>query len=160
MWECSGTLGEAYLARVAKLLVKLASGGLTKASYEDLAEAVYALVQLVPPGKVTTYGSLAKALGVSARIVGKILAENEHAPVVPCHRVVRSDGDVGGYSKGGREVKKRLLELEGVRLVGWRVPKGFVVDVGGMVVGEGSSSASSAKRQRPGTKCRRRPSPS
>lgn len=141
-------------------MFKLASGGLTKASREELAEAIYALVQLVPPGKVTTYGSLAKALGVSARTVGKILAENEHAPLVPCHRVVRSDGDVGGYSKGGREVKRRLLELEGVRLVGWRVPKGFVVDIGGMVVGGSSSSAGSVKRRRPGTKCRRHPSPS
>ena len=73
------------------------------------------LLLLIPPGKVTTYGDLARVLGTSPRNVGRLLALNDEAPQVPCHRVVGSDGSLVGYSgPGGIEFKRRLLELEGV----------------------------------------------
>ncbi len=81
----------------------------------DIVEAVKALVSLVPPGLVTTYGSIARLLGTSPRLVGRALALNDEPIVVPCHRVVESGGGLGGYSLGGPRVKRRLLELEGVR---------------------------------------------
>lgn len=94
-----------------------------------LREVVYALLQLIPPGRVTTYGSIARVLGTSPRAVGRILASNDRAPAVPCHRVVMSGGSLGGYSFGGARVKRGLLELEGVRFVGDSVDPSCIVDV-------------------------------
>lgn len=82
--------------------------------YEDLKELVYALTQLVPVGCVTTYGSIARVLGISPRLVGKILSENEHPVEVPCHRVVSVKG-LGGYTLRGKralDLKKRLIQFE------------------------------------------------
>ena len=84
------------------------------AGIRDLAPIAYTLLQLVPPGRVTTYSSLARALGTSPRVVGRLMALNPNPVVVPCHRVVRSDGSLGGYSMGGPRIKRRLLEMEGV----------------------------------------------
>ena len=81
-----------------------------------LEELVYALVQLVPLGKVTTYGSIAKILNIHPRVVGRILAKNRKLIEIPCHRVVRSNGEIGGYSGGTVEFKAKLLKLEGVRV--------------------------------------------
>ncbi len=77
----------------------------------------YSLVSQIPEGRVSTYGDLARALGndIAARAVGKMLNQNPNAPEVPCHRVVRSDGSIGGYAKG-EEKKKELLEGEGVAI--------------------------------------------
>lgn len=80
-------------------------------------------VKQIPRGKVTTYGAIAKAITGSvraARAVGQAVAKNPYPIAIPCHRVVRSDGDVGGYSLGA--VKKiRLLRAEGVELKGRKV---------------------------------------
>ena len=78
-------------------------------------EDVYNLLKKIPAGKVSTYGDLAKALGKStaSRTIGKILGNNPNPIKVPCHRIVMSDGKLGGYIYG--IVKKReLLENEGV----------------------------------------------
>jgi O-6-methylguanine DNA methyltransferase len=65
----------------------------------------------IPVGYVTSYGAVAKATGGSARAVGGVMAANPFAPIVPCHRVVRSDLTVGGYS-GGLSVKLAILGRE------------------------------------------------
>lgn len=65
----------------------------------------------VPVGYVTTYGALAKASGGGARAVGNVMASNPFAPLIPCHRVVRSDFSIGGYG-GGAEVKRAILQRE------------------------------------------------
>jgi O-6-methylguanine DNA methyltransferase len=85
------------------------------------ATRVYALLQQVPSGRVTTYGALAKAAGIpkASRLVGAIMRGNPNAPRVPCHRVVRSDGGIGGYSGSAEEnIKKKvsLLASEGVKV--------------------------------------------
>ena len=69
----------------------------------------------IPRGRVMTYGGLAAKLGLpgGARAVGNALAGNPFPLVIPCHRVVRSDGDLGGFG-GGTDMKKTLLMLEGV----------------------------------------------
>ncbi len=102
-----------------------------KAGLRDLAEAVYMLIQLIPPGRVTTYGSIARLLETSPRLVGRILASNPDPIVVPCHRVVMSDGSLGGYSmKGGVDLKERLLRLEGALPPGAsRIPKDRIIDL-------------------------------
>jgi methylated-DNA-[protein]-cysteine S-methyltransferase len=78
-------------------------------------EDVYDLLQKIPEGKVTTYGDLARALGnpSASRIIGRILGQNPNPIRVPCHRVVMSDGKLGGYRYGTNK-KKELLEKEGL----------------------------------------------
>jgi methylated-DNA-[protein]-cysteine S-methyltransferase len=82
--------------------------------YED----VYDLLQKIPAGKVSTYGDLAKALGnpSAPRIIGRILGKNPNPVQVPCHRVVMSNGKLGGYMHGA-ENKKELLKKEGITFV-------------------------------------------
>jgi len=75
------------------------------------AQKVLKCVYSVPVGYFTTYGAVAKACGGSARAVGHIMAKNPFPPLVPCHRVVRSDFSMGGYG-GGREVKWEMLQRE------------------------------------------------
>ena len=76
---------------------------------------VYKLLLEIPAGKVSTYGDLAKALGkpLASREIGRILGRNRNPIKVPCHRVVMSDGTVGGYYYGS-DRKKDLLEKEGI----------------------------------------------
>lgn len=79
------------------------------------------LLRQIPAGKVTTYGEIARALDSKAyRAVGRALAKNRNLVVVPCHRVVCSDGKVGGYANGEHQ-KIELLEREGVAVIGERV---------------------------------------
>ncbi len=70
----------------------------------------------IPKGKVKTYKEVAIAINIpkSARAVANACGKNPYAPKVPCHRVIRSDGNLGGYSgKGGINTKKKLLKSEG-----------------------------------------------
>jgi len=64
-------------------------------------------------GKTKSYGAIAKKYKLSPRHVGKICAQNRIPLIVPCHRVIRSDGSIGGFSaQGGISLKKKLLEFE------------------------------------------------
>jgi methylated-DNA-[protein]-cysteine S-methyltransferase len=77
---------------------------------------VLAVLRRIPAGSVRTYGDIAAALGQpgAARAVGMACARNPLPLLIPCHRVVRSDGGLGGYSlRGGVALKRRLLEAEG-----------------------------------------------
>ncbi|MCS4537544.1 MAG: MGMT family protein [Thaumarchaeota archaeon] len=81
------------------------------------ASQVYSLTSMIPKGKVGTYGDIARTLGNprSSRQVGRFLHLNPHAPKVPCHRVVHSDGRLGGYAKGVRR-KVEMLQEEGIAI--------------------------------------------
>ena len=73
----------------------------------------------IPKGKVKTYSQVAKGIGhpTAVRAVANAIGKNPYAPRVPCHRVIRSDGSLGGYSgKGGVKTKKLLLKKEGITL--------------------------------------------
>lgn len=92
----------------------------------SFAERVYSLCRKVPKGKVTTYGEIARALNTKGyRAIGQVLRCNPYAPQVPCHRVVKSDGSVGGFKreKSGGEIEEkiRLLEKERVKIVDGKV---------------------------------------
>tara|TARA_Y100001970_G_scaffold271265_1_gene366271 strand:- start:4227 stop:4676 length:450 start_codon:yes stop_codon:yes gene_type:complete len=64
-------------------------------------------------GSTNTYGKIARKLKFSPRYVGKVCGENKHVILIPCHRVIRSDGSMGGFSaKGGVKLKKKLIQLE------------------------------------------------
>ena len=89
-----------------------------KPTWEEIRQAVYAIVQLIPPGKVTTYKAIAHLLGITPRQVARALAQNQNPIAIPCHRVIRSDRTVGGYTPAGPKFKKKLLQLEGVQFDG------------------------------------------
>ena len=83
-------------------------------------QQIYAALRRVPWGHTTTYGALAKELGAgpeAARDVGRAMAQNPVALIIPCHRVLAAGGKVGGFSApGGSTAKVRMLALEGVDL--------------------------------------------
>ena len=79
-------------------------------------EKVWQLCSKVPKGKVTTYKQIAAAMNTKAyRAVGNALNKNPHSPIVPCHRVVGSSGDLVGFARG-LNAKKLLLEKEGIKI--------------------------------------------
>ena len=82
-----------------------------------IEEKIYRKLLEVPLGNVTTYGDLAKAINLKngQRIVGQIMKKNQFPVIVPCHRVVKSDGTIGGYAYG-IERKKYMLSKEGLEI--------------------------------------------
>ncbi|WIA23191.1 hypothetical protein OEZ86_010081 [Tetradesmus obliquus] len=88
-----------------------AEGGVSKPNRPPTAyeQRVYEMCKAIPKGKVSTYGDMAKALSSSARAVGQAMRRNPFAPVVPCHRVVASSLDLGGFS--GSWVSIKLLRI-------------------------------------------------
>lgn len=85
-------------------------------------ERVLKVVQAIPKGKVLSYGEVAQRAGNpgAARAVGTIMKQN-YRPNVPCHRVIKSDGSLGGYNRGGLRIKKQKLQSEGIAFQGNRV---------------------------------------
>ena len=82
-------------------------------------QKVWAALRTIPRGEVRTYTDIAVQIGhpSSARAVANACGKNPYAPEVPCHRVIRSDGSIGGYSaEGGSEKKRALLREEGVHI--------------------------------------------
>ncbi len=81
---------------------------------QTFTEKVKAVVRAIPKGSVMTYKEVAKKAGndKAARAVANTMAAN-YDPTVPCHRVIRSDGGLGGYNRGGVEAKRAILESEG-----------------------------------------------
>ncbi len=87
---------------------------MARASGNSFNSKCYTLLKKIPRGRVTTYKNIAEALGSGAfRAVGNAMNRNENAPLIPCHRVVKSNGELGGYA-GGLAKKIKLLETEGV----------------------------------------------
>ena len=86
-------------------------------------DKVYAITKQIPEGKVMTYGQVAAFVGSpgAARAVGVCMKENSDPSIVPCHRLVASDGTLIGYAFGGVANKKALLQSEGVQFIGEKV---------------------------------------
>ena len=80
---------------------------------------VWSYLRKIPRGSLKTYSQVAKAIGKprAVRAVANAIGKNPYAPKIPCHRVIRLDGSLGGYSgKGGIKTKRFLLKKEGVTL--------------------------------------------
>ena len=80
---------------------------------------VWKYLRKIPKGQVLTYLDVAKGINMpkAARAVANAIGKNPYPPKIPCHRVIRSDGTLGGYSgPGGIKTKKKLLKLEGISL--------------------------------------------
>lgn len=87
---------------------------LMKRASKTFKEKVFDVVRKIPKGKVLTYKQVAEKIGAprAARAVGSALKTN-YDKSIPCHRVIRSDGKMGGYNRGGISVKKKILVKEG-----------------------------------------------
>lgn len=89
----------------------------------EFQKKVYFICSRVPKGKVTTYRDIGNALGGYGQVyraVGVALSKNPFAPKVPCHRVVKSNGDVGGFAQGVK-AKIMLLKKEGIKITGGKI---------------------------------------
>ncbi|MFM2339392.1 MAG: hypothetical protein RLZZ360_28 [Candidatus Parcubacteria bacterium] len=83
----------------------------------EFSEKVHSVVKAIPKGQVLTYNEVAKRAGnpKAARAVANLMAKN-YNPDIPCHRVIRSDGGLGGYNRGGEVEKRKILQKEGAIL--------------------------------------------
>jgi len=88
---------------------------------KSFSESVFAKTKLIPKGKVSTYKLVAKAIGrpKATRAVGNTLNKN-HDPKVPCHRIIRSNGVVGGF-RDGAAAKIKILQKEGIKITNGRI---------------------------------------
>ena len=79
----------------------------------QIQKKIWNQLKKIKVGNTTTYGKIAKKYKLSSRHVGKICGQNNLLLIVPCHRVIRTDGSLGGFtSVGGIKLKKKLLEFE------------------------------------------------
>ena len=104
-------LGEYFAGKRREFELELAPYG------TDFQLRVWRALREIPYGAVRNYGDIARAIGQpgAARAVGQAVGRNPLPIVIPCHRVIASDGSIGGYS-GGLTIKHRLLALEGAEL--------------------------------------------
>jgi methylated-DNA-[protein]-cysteine S-methyltransferase len=83
----------------------------------NLEHKVYKKLLEVPKGKVTTYSELAKSVGLKngQRVIGRIMNKNPFPVIIPCHRVILSNGKIGGYA-WGEKIKTNMLSKEGIEI--------------------------------------------
>ncbi|MFH1306953.1 MAG: MGMT family protein [Candidatus Micrarchaeota archaeon] len=83
----------------------------------SFAKKVWKACSLIPKGKISTYSSIARAIGKpnASRAIGNALNKSPGMPKCPCHRVVKSNGSIGGFAKGKRK-KIELLKKEGIKI--------------------------------------------
>ena len=110
----AGLVPERVLAFIASETLYLPASGFRK--------KVYAAAAGIPKGRVSTYGEIARAAGSpkAARAVGNLMGKNPFSPIVPCHRVVKSKGEIGGFATGTAE-KEKMLKSEGIRVKGHKI---------------------------------------
>jgi methylated-DNA-[protein]-cysteine S-methyltransferase len=88
---------------------------------KTFTEKCHEKIRQIPRGKVTTYSEVAKALNTKAiRAVGSAMKKNKDIPRTPCHRVIKTNGEIGEYIHGTEE-KKRILKSEGLEIEGKKI---------------------------------------
>ena len=110
-------LGERLQSFLAGEAIQFELALLALERYSEFQRKVLVAEHGVPRGRVSTYGRIAKSLGMprAARAVGNGLARNPFPVIIPCHRTIRANGRLGGY-QGGLNMKRALLEMEGVEV--------------------------------------------
>jgi len=88
----------------------------------NLEEKIYKKLLDIPKGQITTYGELAKAVGLKngQRVVGRVMNKNPYPVIIPCHRVVMSTGKIGGYAFG-QDIKVKMLSDEGIEILNGKI---------------------------------------
>ena len=107
------------LTKLKKQILEFTKGKRTKFSVKlhlegsILQKKIWKQLSEIGYGTTKTYGEIAKVLHTSPRYVGNVCGQNNHLLVIPCHRVIRTDGTLGGFSGlGGIKLKQKLLKLE------------------------------------------------
>ena len=107
------------LTKLKKQILEFTKGKRTKFSVKlhlkgsILQKKIWKQLSEIGYGTTKTYGEIAKVLHTSPRYVGNVCGQNNHLLVIPCHRVIRTDGTLGGFSGlGGLKLKQKLLKLE------------------------------------------------
>ena len=107
------------LTKLKKQILEFTKGKRTKFSVKlhlegsILQKKIWKQLSKIGYGNTKTYGEIAKVLHTSPRYVGNVCGQNNHLLVIPCHRVIRTDGTLGGFSGlGGIKLKQKLLKLE------------------------------------------------
>ena len=82
-----------------------------------LQRKIWKELKKIKKGKTKSYGEIARKFKVSPRYVGKVCSQNKHILVIPCHRVIRSNGSISGFSApGGTKLKRKLIQFESEQL--------------------------------------------
>ena len=82
-----------------------------------LQRKIWKELKKIKKGKTKSYGEIARKFKVSPRYVGKVCGQNKHILVIPCHRVIRSNGSISGFSApGGTKLKRKLIQFESEQL--------------------------------------------
>jgi len=94
---------------------RILSSILKRSDFSEFEKKVYSAVSRIPEGQIRSYKWVAEKIGRPSayRAVGNALNKNRHTDVIPCHRVIRSDGSIGGYAKGAA-LKAAILKREGI----------------------------------------------
>ncbi|MEM3455234.1 MAG: MGMT family protein [Candidatus Micrarchaeia archaeon] len=95
----------------------------------NFKERVYSILRKIPKGKVITYKRLAQLAGnnKAARVIGNLMRINKNPEKIPCYKVVKSNGAIGGYSaKGGIKKKIQLLKKDGIQIKNGKIEKKFM----------------------------------
>lgn len=107
------------LLKIKKNLINYFAGKSKKLNFNILMKgsklqiSIWRELQKIPYGCTRSYGEIAKKIKTSPRYVGNVCGKNKHLIIIPCHRVIKADGELGGFSaKGGIRLKKRLIALE------------------------------------------------
>ena len=96
-----------YVQKIRKIKIPIKIIG------KPIQKKIWNELKKIPRGKTKSYAYIAKKLKISPRYVGKVCGENKHVLVIPCHRVIRSDGSLGGFSAtAGVKLKEKLLKFE------------------------------------------------
>ncbi len=108
-----------YLNKIKDQIINYSRGQLKLFNIKILMDGsmlqknIWSELQNIPYGETKTYGEIAKKVNTSPRYVGNVCGQNKHLLVIPCHRVIRSDGSLGGFSGlGGINLKNKLIKME------------------------------------------------
>jgi methylated-DNA-[protein]-cysteine S-methyltransferase len=108
-----------YLNKIKDQIINYSRGKLKLFNIKILMDGsmlqknIWSELQNIPYGETKTYGEIAKKVNTSPRYVGNVCGQNKHLLVIPCHRVIRSDGSLGGFSGlGGINLKNKLIKME------------------------------------------------
>jgi methylated-DNA-[protein]-cysteine S-methyltransferase len=123
-----------------KVIVELKKNSIRvrKMTFSDLSEITYALLQLVHEGDIITYKALANFLRTNVFIIVRALKNNPNPIAVPCHRVIKSNNEIGGYTLYGKRAdnfKRALLKHEGVIIKDGKVASDRIIkDMRGYII--------------------------
>ena len=91
---------------------------------DNIDKRVHSLLKKIPSGKVTSYKEISRIVGIHPRTVGLVLKRNKN-PNILCYRVIKDNGEIGGYNRG-KEEKMRKLTKDGIKILNGKIDKKYI----------------------------------